>query len=90
MFIGRTDAETETPVLWPADAKNRLIGKHPATGKDRRLEEKGTTEDEMVGWHHQLDGYKFEQAPGVGDGQGGLACCSPWGHKALDTTEQLN
>ena len=60
MFIGRTDAETETPVLWPADAKNRLIGKHPATGKDRRLEEKGTTEDEMVGWHDQLNEHEFE------------------------------
>ena len=84
MFIGRTDAEAETPILWPADAKNRLIGKHPDAGKDRRLEEKGMTEDETVGWHHQLDGREFEQASGDGDEQGGLACCSPWGCKELD------
>ena len=90
IFIGRTDAEAETPILWPTDAKNWLIGKDSDTGKDWRWEEKGTTEDEMVGWHHQLDGHEFEQAPGVGDGQGGLACCSPWGCKKSDTTEWLN
>ena len=88
IFIGRTDAEA--PILWPPYAKNWLLGKDSDAGKDRRLEEKGTTEDEMVGWHHRLDGYKFEQAPGVGDGQGSLVCCSPWGGKELDTTEWLN
>ena len=88
-FIGRTDAEAETPILWPPDAKNWLIGKDPDTGKDWRWE-KGMTEDKMVGWHHRLDGYELEQALGVGDGQGGLACCSPWGHKELDRTEPLN
>ena len=90
ILIGRTDAEAETPILWPPDAKNWLIGKDPAVGKDWRWEEKGTTEDEMVGWHHCLDEHEFEQAPGVGDGQGSLACCSPWGHKELDMTDQLN
>ena len=70
--------------------KSRLIRKDPDAGKDRRQEKKGTTEDEMVGWHHRLDGHKSEQAPGVGDGQGGLACSSPWGPKEHDTTEQLN
>ena len=91
MFIGRTDAEAETPILWPLDAKNWLIGKDTGAGKDWRQEGKGTTEDEMVRWPHQLDGHKSEQAPGVGDGQGGLACCSPWGCKESDTTEkQLN
>ena len=90
VFIGGTDAEAETPMLWPHDVKNCLIGKDPDAGKDWRWEEKGTTEDEMVGWHHQLDGHEFEQAPGVGDGQGGLACFSPWGHKESDTTERLN
>ena len=69
--------------------KNRLIEKDPDAGKDQRQEEKGTTEDEMVGWHHRLDGHEFEQALGVGDGQGGLACCSPWDHKESDTTERL-
>ena len=88
IFIGRTDAEA--PILWPPDSKNWLIGKDPDAGKDWRWEVKGMTEDEMVGWHHQLDGREFEQVPGVGDGQGGLAYCSPWGHKELDTTEQLN
>ena len=72
------------------DAKNWLIGKDPSAGKDWRQEEKGATEDEMVGWHHRLNGHGFEQVPGVGDGQGSLACCSPWGHKESDTTEQLN
>ena len=90
IFIGRTDAEAETPVLWPPDAKSWLIGKDPDAGKDWRQEEKGTTEDEMVGWHHWLNGHEFEQTPGVGDGQGGLACCSPWSCKELDVTERLN
>ena len=89
LFTGRTDAEAETPILWPSDAKNWLNGKDPDAGKDWRQEEKGTIEDEMVGWHHWLDGHEFEQALGVGDGQGGLACCSPWGHKESDTTEWL-
>ena len=78
IFIGRTDSEVETPILWPPDVNNWLNGKDPDAGKDWRQEEKGTTEDEMVGRHHQLDGCEFEQAPGVGDGQGSLACCSPW------------
>ena len=90
IFIGRTDAEAETPILWQPDAKNWLIGKDPDAGKDWRQNEKGMTEDEMVGWHHQLNGCEFEQALGVGDGQGSLACCSPWGCKELDMTEQLN
>ena len=80
-FIGRTDAEAEAPILWPPDVKNWLNGKDPDVGKDWRQEEKGTTEDEMVGWHCQLDGHDFEQARGVGDGQGSLACCSPWSGK---------
>ena len=84
IFIGRTDAEGETLILWPPDAKNWLIW------KDLMWEEKGMTEDEMVEWHHRLNGHEFEQAPGVSDGQGGLACCSPWYHKELDTTEWLN
>ena len=78
MFIGRTDPEAETPILWPPDAKNWLIGKNPNAGKDWRQEEKGMTEDEMVGWHHQLDGHEFQQALGIGDGQWSLACCSLW------------
>ena len=90
IFIGRTDVEAEAPKFWPPDAKSRLTGKDPDAGKDWRKEEKGTTEDEMVGWHHRLDGHESEQTLGVGDGQGGLACCSPWGHKELDTTERLN
>ena len=89
IFIRRTDAEAVTPMLWPPDAKNWLIGKDPDAGEDWRRE-KRTTEDEMVGWHHQLDGYEFEQAPGVGDGQGSLVCCSSWGRKESDTTEWLN
>ena len=89
IFIGRTDAEAETPIIWP-DAKNWHIRKDPDAGKDWRQEEKGMTEDEMVGWHHQLDGHGLEQALGVGDRQGGLACCSPWGHKESDTTDRLN
>ena len=90
IFIGRTDAEAESPTLWPPHAKNWLIGKDPDAGKDWRQEEKGTTEDEMVGWHHRLDRHESEQAPRVGDGQGSLVCYSPWGHKESDMTERLN
>ena len=90
IFIGRTDAEAEDPIFWPADVKKWLIWKDPDAGKDRRREEKGTTKDKMVGWHHRLYGHEFEQALGVGDGQGSLVCCSPWGHKESDMTEQLN
>ena len=90
VFIGRTDAEAETPILWPPHAKSWLIGKDPDTEKDWRQEEKGMTEDEMVGWHHWLDGHEFEQVLRVGDRQGGLACCSPRGHKVSDMTEWLN
>ena len=79
IFIGRTDAES--PILWPPDAKNWLTGKEPDAEKDWRREEKGTTDDEMVGWHYQLNGHEFKQALGVGDGQGSLACCSPWEHR---------
>ena len=89
-FIGRTDAEAKTPILWPPDAKNRLIGKDPDAGKDWRQEEKGMTEEEMFGWHHWLDGHELEQALGVDDGQGGLVCCSLWGSKESDMSEQLN
>ena len=88
--IDRNKAEAETPLLWPPDAKNWLIWKDPDAGKDWRQEKKGMTEDEMVGWHHRLNGHEFEWALGVGDGQGSLACCSPWDHKESDTTEQLN
>ena len=87
IFIGRTDTEAETPIFWSLDMKNQLIGKDPDAGKDWRWEEKGTREDKMVGWHHWCDGHEFEQAPGVGDGQGGLVCCSPWGHKESDIAE---
>ena len=90
VFTGRTDVEAETPILWPPDAKNWLIGKDPDAGKDWRREEKGSTEDEMVRWHHQLNGHEFGWTPGAGDGQGGLACCSSWGCKELDTTGGLN
>ena len=90
IFIGRIDAEAETPILWPPDVKDCFIGKNPYAGKDWRKEDKGMTEDEMIGWHQQLNGHEFKQAPGVGDEQGGLACCSPWGYKELDTTERLN
>ena len=90
VFIGRSDVGAETPVLWPPDAKSRLIWKDPDAGKDWGQKEKGTTEDEMVGWHHRLNGQGFGWIPGVGDGQGGLACCSSWGRKESDTTEQLN
>ena len=88
IFIGRTDAEV--PILWPPDAKSQHIRKDPDAGKDWRQEEKGTIEDEMVGWYHQLNGHEFEQAPGDGEGQGNLACFSPWGRKGLDMTDQLN
>ena len=90
IFTERTDAEAETPILWPPDAKSWLIWKDADAGKDWRQEEKEMTEDEMIGWHHQLDGHEFEQALGVGDGQESLACYSPWGHKELNLTERLN
>ena len=90
IFIGRTDAEAETPILWPPDVKNWLIWKDPDAGKDWSPGEKGTTEGDMVGWHHRLDGHESEQALRVGDRQGSLVCWSPWGHKELDTTEWLN
>ena len=89
-FFGRNDAKAETPVLWPPHAKSWLIGKDPDTGRDWGQEEKGTTEDEMAGWHHWLNEREFEWTPGVVDGQGGLACCDSCGHKESDTTEQLN
>ena len=89
-FIGRTDVEAETPVLWPPNGKSWLTGKDPDAGKYRRQEEKGMTEDEMDGWHHRLNGYEFQQASGVSDGEGSLVCCSPWGHKESDTTEHPN
>ena len=84
MFIGRSDAEAETPILWPPH------GKDPDAGRDWGQEEKGMTEDEMAGWHHRLNGHEFESTPGVGDGQGGLACCDSRGRKESDTTERLN
>ena len=90
IFIGRTDAEAEASIFWPPDAKSRFIGKDPDAGKDWRREEKGTREDEMVGWHLWFDGHEFKQAPGDGEGQGSLACCSPWGHSESDTTGRLN
>ena len=90
IFIGRSDAKAETPIFWPPGAKSWLIGKGPDVRKDWRWEEKGATEDEMVGWHHQLNGHGFGWTPGVSDGQGGLACCSSWGHQESDTTEWVN
>ena len=90
VFFGRNDAKAETPVLWPPHAKSWLIGKDSDAGRDWGQEEKGTTEDEMAGWHHWLDGRESEWTPGVGDGQGGLVCCDSWGHKESDTTEWLN
>ena len=86
IFLGRSDAEAEVPILWPPDVKSWLIRKDHDAGKDWRQEEKGMTEDEMVGWHHWLNGHEFEQAPGDGEGQGSLMCCSPWGHKEWNTT----
>ena len=90
VFIGRDDAEAETPMLWPPHVKSWLTGKDPDAGRDWGQEEKGTTEDEMAGWHHRLHGHEFEWTLGVGGGQGGLECCDSWGHKESDTTEQLN
>ena len=90
ILIGRATAEAEAPILWTPDAKNWLIGKGPDAGKDWRQKEQGTTEDEMVGWYHRLNIHEFEQDSGVGDGQGCLVCCRPWGHKELDMTEWLN
>ena len=89
-FFGGNDGEAETPVLWPPHAKSWLIGKDPDAGRDWGQEEKGTTEDEMAGWHHWLDGRESEWTPGVDDGQGGLASCDSWGRKESDTTERLN
>ena len=88
-FFGRNDAKAETPVLWPTHAKSWLIGKESDAGRDWGQEEKGTTEDAMAGWHHWLDGRESEWTLGVGDGQGGLACCNSWGRKESDTTERL-
>ena len=91
VFIGKTNAEAETPVLWPPHAKGWVIGKDPDAWRDWGQEERGMTEDEMAGWHHRLDGHEFEWTLGVGDGQGGLACCDSWGRKESDTTEtELN
>ena len=90
VFIGRTDAEAETLIIWPPHVKSWIIGKDLHAGRDWGKEEKGTTEDEMAGWHHWLDGHEFEWTPGFGDGQGGLACCNSWGHKESDMTERLN
>ena len=90
IVIGRTDAEAETPILWPPDAKNWLIWEDPDAGKGWRQEEKGMAEDEMIGWHHRFNRHESEQAPGVGDRQESLSCCSPWGYKESDTTEKLN
>ena len=91
IFIGRSDAEAETPILWPLDVKNWLIGKDPDSGKDWREEEKGMTEDEIVGWYYWLNGTEFEQAPWAGDGQGSLTCCSPWSRRVgPDWATELN
>ena len=89
-FFGRNDSKAATPVLWPPHVKSWLIGKDPDAGKDWRQEEKGTTEDEMAGWHHRLDGHEFEWTLRVDDEQGGLAFCNSWGCKESDTTERLN
>ena len=90
LFVGRTDAEVEAPILWPPDEKSLLIGKDPDAGKDWRQEEKGVTEDEMIGWHHWLNGHESEQTLGDGEGQRSPACCSPWGCKESDRTYQLS
>ena len=88
-FLWKDDAKAETPVLWPPHEKSWLTGKNSDAGRDWGQEEKGTTEDEMAGWHHWLDGCGSGWTPGVGDGQGGLACCDSWGRKESDTTERL-
>ena len=85
-MILQLDPQAEAPILWSSDVKIQFMGKFPNAGKDRRQEEKGTTDVEMVGWHHRLDGREFEQAPGIGDGQGSLVSCSPWGRKESDMT----
>ena len=92
VFIGRTDVEAESPILWPPGEKNWFIWKDPDARKDWRCEEKGMTEDKMVAWHHRLNGQEFEQAPGVGDGQGSLVLCSPWGSQRVghDWATELN
>ena len=90
VFTGSTDANAGTPVFWPPHAKSWLIGKDSDAGRDWGQEEKEITEDEMAGWHHWLDGHEFKWTLGVGDGQGGLVCCSSWGHQELDMTERLN
>ena len=90
LFIGRIDAKAETPILWAAHANSGLIGKDPDAGRDCGQEEKGTTDDEMAGWHHRLNGRESEYTPGVGDGQWGLVCCDSWVRKEWDTTERLN
>ena len=90
VFIGRSDAKAETPILWTPDPKNWHIWKDPAAGKDWGQEKKETTEEDMFGWHHWLNGLESEWTPGVGDGQGGLACCNSWGHKESGVTEWLN
>ena len=90
VLFGRNDAKAETPVLWPPHVKSWLIGKYSDVGRDWGQEEKGMAEDEIAGWHHRLDGCGFGWTPGVGDGQGGLACCDSWGRKESDTTERLN
>ena len=90
VFIGRTDTKAETPVIWTPHAKSWLIEKDSDAGGDWGQAEKGMTEDEMAGWHHRLNGHEFEWTPGVGDGQGCLACCDSWGRKESDMTEGLN
>ena len=91
VFFGRNDAKAETPVFWPPHEKSWLIGKDSDAGRDWGQEEKGMTEDEMAGWHHQLNGHEFEWTPGVGDGQGGLVCCDSWGHRVgHDWVTELN
>ena len=90
VFFGRNGAKVETPVLWPPHVKSWLIGKDSVAGREWGQEEKGTSENEMAGWHHWLDGRESELTPGVGNGQGGLVCCDSWGHKESDTTERLN
>ena len=90
VFIGRTDVEAETPILWPPDAKIWLVGKDPDGWRDWGQEEEGVTEDKMAGWHHQLDAHELGWTLGVAGGQGGLVCCDSWGRQESDTTEQLN